>query len=98
MKVGGGAWSGLGDVEGQTGDPGTSSEPRIFSGGLAAVGGNLHVVQITTSGSFPGPNHLMHAVRSSSGFWTRFNDVAAGAPGGLPSGGFFNVSLSRNRN
>jgi hypothetical protein len=97
MKLAGGAWSGVGNVESVAGDPQNQFESRVDSGAIAAVLGELHLIQATrgdTSG------RVWHTIRSPSGGWAAFADIGAAMPlpGGLPFGGLFNVTLSRSRN
>jgi hypothetical protein len=95
MKGGGGAWSGLGDVEAQAGDPSGPLNQAVNGGAIAAVSGSLHLLQATQGANF---NIVVHAIRSPSGGWTGFSRVAAAVPGGFPPGELFDVSLSRSRN
>jgi len=95
MKVGGGAWSGLGNVESVAGDPKNSLEWRVDSGAIAAVGGELHLIQSTKGDNFGG---LWHTIRFANGGWAQFQDVEQAVPRGTPVVGLHDVSLSRSRN
>jgi hypothetical protein len=83
-KSGGGSWSGFGNLEGQTGDPGGT----VLAGGATAEGADLHVTQVLLDG------RVMHAMRFASGAWSSFGDVKAAVPGGAGAGAFRSVGLS----
>jgi len=95
MKLSGGAWSGLGNVESVAGDPRTQFEWRVNSGAIAAVGGDLHLIQ-SAIGDISGK--VWHTIRFPSGGWAQFQNVGSAVPAGLPNGGLLDVSLSRSRN
>jgi hypothetical protein len=80
----GGSWSGFGNVEGVTGDPGGT----VLLGGATAEGADLHVTQVLSDG------RVMHAMRFANGGWSTFGDVKSAVPGGAGAGSFRSGALS----
>jgi mersacidin/lichenicidin family type 2 lantibiotic len=70
-----GGWDRLGDVLGQTGNPGFISQISI-----ALIANDLHVLAIRSG-------YLLHTIRHANGGWDRFSDVGtyAGYPGAFGS-------------
>jgi hypothetical protein len=88
----GAGWTELRDVEGPAGDPRDS----VQGGAAAAVGGELHLSQVTLGilGS-----RVMHTIRFANGSWAPYRDVAEVV--GLPTQnftGFFRVAMSASGN
>jgi hypothetical protein len=67
-----GAWSGVGDVNGQAGEL-----PFVTAVASTAIWGELHVVAISSSS--PG---VWHTIRRADGSWIGFSDISAGLPVG----------------
>lgn len=70
IRTASGGWGSWGDVEGQSGDIGDITQVAA-----AGAGGALHVVAVSSSGS------IRHAMRASTGVWTKFVDVEAAGAG-----------------
>ncbi len=62
IRFGNGSWQPFfGDIEGQTGESGTFQDVAC-----AAIGNNLHVCAITTTGQ------ILHTIRYGNGYWQNF--------------------------
>jgi hypothetical protein len=83
-----GAWTSVGDVKGQVGDPGS-----IQCCAAVGIRGELHIGCVTSDGK------LWHSIRLASGNWTGIGDVKSqtGDPGSASDLSVATVRVKANR-